>query len=129
MDQVWRFNVNYTKVSDSNYFNDFSSKYGSSTDGYATQIFSVGYAVENFNATVSTKQFQVFDSENSNSYGAEPQLDVNWYQNDLGPFDTRIYGQAVHFVNTNTNANYAGSHPCSSGADVKSARRQRLEQA
>ena len=103
MDQVWRFNVNYTKVSDSTYFNDFDNKYGSSTDGYATQKFSVGYAVQNFDATVSTKQFQVFDTANSNSYSAQPQLDVNFYQNDLGPFDTRIYGQAVHFVNTNDN--------------------------
>ncbi len=103
MDQVWRFNVNYTKVSDSSYFNDFDNKYGSSTDGYATQKFSVGYAVQNFDATVSTKQFQVFDTVNSNSYSAQPQLDVNYYQNDIGPFDTRIYGQAVHFVNTNDN--------------------------
>lgn len=103
MDQVWRFNVDYTKVSDSTYFNDFDNKYGSSTDGYATQKFSVGYAVQNFDATVSTKQFQVFDTANSNSYSAQPQLDVNFYQNDLGPFDTRIYGQAVHFVNTNDN--------------------------
>lgn len=102
MDQVWRFNVNYTKVSDPNYFNDFSSKYGSSTDGYATQIFSAGYAVKNFDATVSSRQFQVFSSQNASTYGAEPQLDVNWYQNDVGPFDTRIYGQAVHFVNTNS---------------------------
>ncbi|MCX8981757.1 LPS assembly protein LptD [Citrobacter portucalensis] len=103
MDQVWRFNVDYTKVSDTSYFNDFDNKYGSSTDGYATQKFSVGYAVQNFDATVSTKQFQVFDSANSNSYSAQPQLDVNYYQNDVGPFDTRIYGQAVHFVNTNDN--------------------------
>ena len=102
MDQVWRFNVDYTKVSDPYYFNDFDSKYGSSTDGYATQIFSAGYAIQNFNATVSTKQFQVFNTQTSNTYGAEPQLDVNWYQNDVGPFDTRIYGQAVHFVNTNS---------------------------
>ncbi|MEO3990072.1 LPS assembly protein LptD [Pseudocitrobacter cyperus] len=103
LDQVWRFNVDYTKVSDPNYFNDFDSKYGSSTDGYATQKFSVGYAVQNFDATVSTKQFQVFDRTSSNSYSAEPQLDVNYYQNDVGPFDTRIYGQAVNFVNTNSN--------------------------
>ncbi|MCX9000592.1 LPS assembly protein LptD [Citrobacter portucalensis] len=103
MDQVWRFNVDYTKVSDTSYFNDFDNKYGSSTDGYATQKFSVGYAVQNFDATVSTKQFQVFDAANSNSYSAQPQLDVNYYQNDVGPFDTRIYGQAVHFVNTNDN--------------------------
>ena len=100
MDQVWRFNVDYTKVSDPSYFNDFDNKYGSSTDGYATQKFSVGYAVQNFNATVSTKQFQVFSEQNTSSYSAEPQLDVNYYQNDVGPFDTRIYGQSVHFGNT-----------------------------
>jgi LPS-assembly protein len=110
MDQVWRFNVDYTKVSDPYYFNDFSSKYGTSTDGYATQKFSMGYWLENFNATVSTKQFQVFNRQNSNSYAAEPQLDVNYYKNDLGPFDAHIYGQAVHFVNTNGNT---GSHACS----------------
>ena len=102
MDQVWRFNVDYTKVSDPYYFNDFDSKYGSSTDGYATQKFSVGYAIQNFNATVSTKQFQVFSTQTRSTYGAEPQLDVNWYQNDVGPFDTRVYAQAVHFVNTNS---------------------------
>ncbi|MCF8579140.1 LPS assembly protein LptD [Enterobacter ludwigii] len=102
MDQVWRFNVDYTKVSDPHYFNDFDSKYGSSTDGYATQKFSVGYAIQNFNATVSTKQFQVFSNQTRSTYGAEPQLDVNWYQNDVGPFDTRVYAQAVHFVNTNS---------------------------
>ena len=102
MDRVWRFNVDYTKVSDSSYFNDFSSKYGSSTDGYATQKFSVGYAVQNFDATVSTKQFQVFSDQSTPTYGAEPQLDVNWYQNNVGPFDTRVYAQAVHFVNTDS---------------------------
>ncbi|ENB7195010.1 LPS assembly protein LptD [Enterobacter bugandensis] len=102
MDQVWRFNVDYTKVSDSSYFNDFSSKYGSSTDGYATQKFSVGYAVQNFDATVSTKQFQVFSDLSTPTYGAEPQLDVNWYQNNVGSFDTRVYAQAVHFVNTDS---------------------------
>ncbi len=104
MDQVWRFNVDYTKVSDDKYFNDFTSQYGSSTDGYATQKFSVGYAVQNFDATISSKQFQVFDSQRTrNSYRAEPQLDVNYYQNDVGPFDTRIYGQAVKFTNVNEN--------------------------
>jgi len=100
VDQVWRFRADYTKVSDPTYFNDFTSKYGSSTDGYATQKFSVGYAVQNFNATISTKQFQVFDTQTRSSYSAEPQLDVNFYQNDVGPFDTRVYAQAVNFVNT-----------------------------
>ncbi|WP_116397684.1 LPS assembly protein LptD, partial [Klebsiella quasipneumoniae] len=73
-------------VSDPDYFNDFSSKYGSSTDGYATQKFSAGYVNQNFDATVSTKQFQVFDRESSNSDSAEPQRDGNYYQNGVGPF-------------------------------------------
>ncbi|MBN0517293.1 LPS assembly protein LptD, partial [Pseudomonas aeruginosa] len=34
---------------------------------------------------------------------AEPQLDVNYYQNDVGPFDTHLYGQVAHFVNSNNN--------------------------
>ena len=106
VDQLWRFNVDYTKVSDSRYFNDFSSQYGSSTDGYATQKFSAGYASQNFTATLAAKQFQVFSDQlgsSTSSYRAEPQLDVNYYKNDVGPFDTHIYGQAVKFTNVNKN--------------------------
>lgn len=99
----WRFNANYTKVSDPYYFNDLYSKYYSSTDGYATQKFSVGYADTNWDATLSSKDFQVFgDTNASNVYRAQPQLDVNLYQNDIGPFDGRIYGQAVKFTNVNS---------------------------
>ncbi|WP_213384739.1 LPS assembly protein LptD, partial [Bacillus subtilis] len=43
-DQNWRFSADYTKVSDQYYFNDLDSKYYSSTDNYATQKFSIGYA-------------------------------------------------------------------------------------
>lgn len=102
LDQVWRFNVDYTKVSDPYYFSDFDNQYGDSTDGYATQKLSVGYAYKNFDATLSAKQFQVLsDVSHANSYKAMPQLDVNYYYNDLGPFDTHIYGQAVRFDNVN----------------------------
>jgi LPS-assembly protein len=101
-EQHWRFNADYTKVSDPYYFNDLTSKYYSSTDGYATQKFSVGYADTNWDATLSTKDFQVFGStSNSNVYRAMPQLDLNFYQNDMGPFDGRIYAQAVKFSNVN----------------------------
>lgn len=44
----------------------------------------------------------VFSDQSTPTYGAEPQLDVNWYQNDVGPFDTHVYAQAVHFVNTDS---------------------------
>ncbi|AUQ40970.1 LPS assembly protein LptD [Yersinia ruckeri] len=104
MDQVWRFNIDYTKVSDPRYFSDFTSLYGSSTDGYATQIFSVGYAQENWNATLASKQFQVFtDAGNANAYRAQPQLDLNYYKNDIGPFDLHVYGQVAKFTSVNPN--------------------------
>ncbi|WP_036769060.1 LPS assembly protein LptD [Photorhabdus australis] len=104
MDQVWRFNIDYTKVSDPGYFSDFSSQYGSTTDGYATQKFSLGYAQQNWNATLSTKQFQIFSTGgNKNAYRAEPQLDLNYYKNDLGPFDFRIHGQVVKLTSTEKN--------------------------
>ena len=102
MDNVWRFNVDYTRVSDPTYFDDLTSQYGSTTDGYATQKFSVGYADENWDISLASKQFQVFsDFGNTNSYRAQPQLDVTYYQNDVGPFDTKIVGQAVKFTSVN----------------------------
>ena len=101
-DQHWRFNANYTKVSDTDYFTDLDSDYGSTTDGYVTQKFSVGYADKNWDATLATKQFQVFsDASSRNIYRAEPQFDFNYYQNDLGPFDAHVYAQAVKFTNVN----------------------------
>lgn len=104
MDQVWRFNADYTKVSDDRYFTDLDSNYGSTTDGYVTQKFSAGYANQNWNATVSTKQFQVFSNTTSRDvYRAEPQFDINYYQNDIGPVDMHLYGQAVKFTNVNNN--------------------------
>jgi LPS-assembly protein len=102
VDQVWRFNVDYTKVSDPYYFTDFDSKYGSTTDGYAAQKFSVGYANKNWDATLASKQFQIFNGAgNNNAYRAMPQFDVNYYKNDLGPFDLHVYGQAAKFTSVN----------------------------
>ncbi|MCX2581817.1 LPS assembly protein LptD, partial [Klebsiella pneumoniae] len=52
---------------------------------------------------VSTKQLQVFDRESTNPYSPEPQHEVNYYQNDVGPIDTHLNGQVADFVNSNNN--------------------------
>lgn len=104
MDNVWRFSVNYTRISDAKYFSDLVSPYGSTTDGYATQIFSAGYAQKSWNATLSSKQFQVFTGGgNEDAYRAQPQLDINYYKNNIGPFDLYTYGQVVKFTSVNPN--------------------------
>ncbi|UMB76242.1 LPS assembly protein LptD [Dickeya fangzhongdai] len=104
VDQVWRINVDYTKVSDQNYFTDLDSVYGNTTDGYATQKFSLGYATRNWDATLSTRQYQIFSNlANRDVYRAMPQLDINFAKNDIGPFDLYLYGQAAKFTNVNPN--------------------------
>ncbi|WP_406701897.1 LPS assembly protein LptD [Sodalis sp.] len=103
MDQVWRFNVDYTKVSDSSYFDDLDSKHGSTTDGYATQKFSFGHADENWDSALSYKQFQVFDTNSSNAYRAAPQFDLTYYKNGIDLFDLKVFSQAAKFTNVNNN--------------------------
>ncbi|MBN6710891.1 LPS assembly protein LptD [Haemophilus haemoglobinophilus] len=97
----WRLNVNYTKVSDKRYFNDFESRYGSSTDGYADQNARIAYYQPNYNLSISAKQFQVFDEVNIGPYRALPQIDFNYYRNDIakGLVDFRLFSQAVRFDN------------------------------
>ncbi|OBX07308.1 LPS biosynthesis protein [Gallibacterium salpingitidis] len=97
----WRFNVNYTKVSDRRYFNDFTSPYGTSTDGYATQSFALSYYQPNYNLTVSATQFQVFDTVSVGPYRTLPQIDFNYYRDGLANdlLDFSLYSQAVQFKN------------------------------
>ena len=55
MGQVWRFNIDYAKVSDPNLFNDFDNESRSGTNRRNAEKFSVGYAVLRryaFNQTV-----------------------------------------------------------------------------
>ncbi|MDT9587075.1 MAG: LPS assembly protein LptD [Candidatus Arsenophonus melophagi] len=104
LDQVWHFNIDYTKVSDSKYFIDFTSKYGKSTDEYITQKLSMSYVKPNWNATLTHKQFQMFiDSQNNKAYKKDPQLDLNYYKHDLGPFNIKIYAQAANITSAAAN--------------------------
>ena len=97
----WRFNVDYTRVSDKRYFNDFDSAYGSSTDGYADQTAKLAYHQPNYNFSISAKQFQVFDELSIGPYRALPQMDFNYYKNGLakGWLDFKLFSQAAHFDN------------------------------
>ncbi|HDV7211073.1 TPA: LPS assembly protein LptD [Mannheimia haemolytica] len=96
----WRFSVDYTKVSDRRYFSDFDSDYGSSTDGYATQNFKLGYYQPNYNISISGKKFQTFDELDIGPYRVLPQIDFNYYKNDLiKGGDFKFFAQAARFEN------------------------------
>lgn len=96
----WRLHVNYTRVSDSRYFSDFDSPYGSSTDGYATQSFKLGYYQPNYNIAISGKKFQVFDNLNIGPYRVLPQIDFNYYHDDIVKRgDFKLFSQISRFEN------------------------------
>ncbi|MFB6422167.1 MAG: LPS assembly protein LptD [Candidatus Malihini olakiniferum] len=103
VNQAWHFDSNYTKVSDINYFKDLNSAYGSMTSGYMNQKFSIGYANQDWNATLSNKQFQTLVANTNNDiYRAWPQLDLNYYRENIYSFNMHLYGQAVKFTNMNS---------------------------
>lgn len=96
----WRFSADYTRVSDRRYFSDFDSEYGNSTDGYATQNFKLGYYQPNYNVSIAAKKFQTFDESGVKPYRVFPQIEFNYYQNDLVKHgDFRFFSQLSHFAN------------------------------
>lgn len=96
----WRFSADYTRVSDRRYFSDFDSEYGSSTDGYATQNFKLGYYQPNYNLSIAAKRFQTFDDSGTKPYRVFPQIEFNYYKNDLvRNGDFRFFSQLSHFTN------------------------------
>lgn len=97
----WNLGIDYTKVSDRNYFNHFSTNYGKSTDGYATQNIYFSYYQPNYNLTLSATQFQVFDVLNIAPYRTQPQLKFNWYRYDIANtnLNAYLYSEITQFKN------------------------------
>ncbi|WP_424411502.1 LPS assembly protein LptD [Pasteurella sp. PK-2025] len=96
----WRLDLDYTRVSDKQYFTDFDSEYGNSTDGYADQRARIAYYQPNYNIALAVKQFQIFDEIEIGPYRALPQLDINYYKNNVAKLlDFKLFAQAVRFDN------------------------------
>ncbi|RKS87113.1 LPS-assembly protein [Orbus hercynius] len=97
----WRFNVDATRVSDNQYITDLSSKYASETDGYLTQHYQLGYTDQYWDIGLNYKYFQALrDDIKDDLYRAEPQLNINYYNNDNDGINFRTFGQVSHFVSS-----------------------------
>lgn len=104
IDDNWRIKTDMTRVSDRQYLVDLDSKYASMTDGYLTQNYLLGYANNNWDIALSSKHFQIFRSAlKDNVYSTEPQLDINYYYDELSPLRFSTFGQMVHFTSPGKN--------------------------
>ncbi|WP_392562851.1 LPS assembly protein LptD [Orbus sturtevantii] len=97
----WRFFANTTRVSDNQYISDIGSKFASETDGYLTQLYQAGYTDKYWDIGLNYKYFQALrDDIKDNLYHTEPQLNINYYNNDYDDFEFHNFSQVSHFVSS-----------------------------
>ncbi|MEZ9288756.1 LPS assembly protein LptD [Vibrio lentus] len=77
--QSWLFEVDYSKVSDIDYFTDLSSGIGNREDGQLLQEGKATYRSQNWDASVLVRDFQVLTTSNNLPYRLMPQLEYNYY--------------------------------------------------
>lgn len=82
--QSWLFEVDYSKVSDIDYFTDVSgSSIGNREDGQLLQEGKATYRSQNWDASVLVRDFQVLTTSNNLPYRLMPQLEYNYYAPEL----------------------------------------------
>ncbi|MEZ8348920.1 LPS assembly protein LptD [Vibrio splendidus] len=77
--ESWLFEVDYSKVSDIDYFTDLSSGIGNREDGQLLQEGKATYRSQNWDASVLVRDFQVLTTSNNLPYRLMPQLEYNYY--------------------------------------------------
>ena len=97
----WRLFTDVTRVSDKQYLNDLNSKYVSQTAGYLTQFYKLAYNDKNWDVALGYKHFQPFYY--NYLYQTQPQLDINYYNYDLGALKFKTFSQVSHFINSAKN--------------------------
>jgi LPS-assembly protein len=79
----WKFEVDYSKVSDIAYFSHIDSSIGNREDGQLIQEAQATYRSESWDASLLTRDFQVLTTSNNLPYRLLPQLEYNYYAPEL----------------------------------------------
>ena len=77
--QAWKFDIDYSKVSDVDYFTDVDSSIGNREDGQLMQSGSVAYRALNWDASIAVRDFQVLTEGENQPYQLMPQVKFNYY--------------------------------------------------
>ncbi|MDV5171077.1 LPS assembly protein LptD [Photobacterium rosenbergii] len=79
----WLFEVDFSKVSDPTYFSDIDSSIGEREDNNLLQTAEVSYRDLNWDSTLRVRDFQPLTLGVSSNYRLMPQVEVNYYQDDM----------------------------------------------
>ena len=100
--QHWLFEVDYSKVSDPTYFSDIDSSIGEREDNNLLQTAEVSYRDLNWDSTLRVRDFQPLTLGVSSSYRLMPQVEANYYYDDM-PYglDFHLNSHVSRFENDN----------------------------
>ncbi|GHW40585.1 organic solvent tolerance protein [Vibrio cholerae] len=80
--QAWKFEIDYSKVSDINYFSHIDSGIGNREDGQLIQEGRATYRSDNWDSALLVRDFQLLTEDKNRSnlpYRLMPQLSYNYY--------------------------------------------------
>ncbi len=89
INKQWVVSLDYSKVSDIDYFRDLDSDIGNREDGQLLQEGEVQYRSDFWDASLRVRDFQILLQEDNQPYRLLPQLDLNYY--------TPLWGNYVNF--------------------------------
>ncbi|WP_165312350.1 LPS assembly protein LptD [Vibrio ziniensis] len=84
--QSWKFEVDYSRVSDYSYFSDLDSHIGNREDGQLIQEGKVTYRSTDWDTSILVRQFQLLledQTSSSQPYRLMPQVTFNYYAPEL----------------------------------------------
>ncbi|NRB69874.1 MAG: LPS assembly protein LptD [Vibrio sp.] len=79
----WKFEIDYSKVSDISYFSNIDSSLGNQSDGQLLQEARATYRSLTWDAAVLTRDFQVLTTSSNTPYRLLPQVEFNYYSPEL----------------------------------------------
>lgn len=99
--QHWKFDVEYSQVSDIDYFQDLNSSIGTRDEGQLSQSGEVSYRSQDWDMTVRVRDFQVL-VENQTPYRLMPQIEFNYYSPQFySAFDFNLHSHISKFTTDN----------------------------
>lgn len=81
--ESWKFEIDYSKVSDISYFSNVDSSLGNQSDGQLLQEAQATYRSSAWDATILTRDFQVLTTSSNTPYRLLPQVEFNYYAPEL----------------------------------------------
>ncbi|EDP58376.1 LPS assembly protein LptD [Vibrio sp. AND4] len=89
INKQWVVSLDYSKVSDVDYFRDLDSDIGNREDGQLLQAGEVKYRSDFWDASLRVRDFQILLEDENQPYRILPQLELNYY--------TPLWGDYVNF--------------------------------